>query len=109
MRARTRQRGFIDLRGITLGDWIVLIASAVTVISLFMTWFSASTPKPHGEWAFTYSEVASVVVIVLFLFTLFLVVYPALASETNIPAFPFASPVLFFIIGSLVLLVLTYE
>ena len=58
----------------------------LTVISLFLPWFVSSVPRTHGEWAFTYSEAASVVVIVFFLATLFLVLYPAIAAELGLSA-----------------------
>ncbi len=106
---RVRRRGFLDLRQITLGDWIILLASILTVISLFMTWFVTSVPKPHGEWAFTYSEVASVVVIVIFLATVFLIFYPALAEEAGLPPLPITTPVIFLGMGGLMILVFTYE
>ncbi len=60
----------------SIGDYIVLVASVLTLVSLFLPWFTSSVPRPHSEWAFTYSEVASVVVIVFFLATVFLVVVP---------------------------------
>lgn len=106
---RVRRRGFVDLRRITLGDWIILAAGIMTIASLFMTWFVTSVPNPHGEWAFTYSEVASVVVIVVFLATLFLILYPAFAEDAGFPPLPFATPLIFLGLGGLLLLVFTYE
>ncbi|HEX6506381.1 MAG TPA: hypothetical protein VF221_02005 [Chloroflexota bacterium] len=107
--ARARRRGFIDVRRITIGDYIVLAASALTVISLFLPWFTSSVPSSHGEWAFTYSEVASVVVIVFFLATLFLVVYPAVASEMGLPPLPFSTPLIYLTMGAILLLMFVYE
>lgn len=106
---RVRQRRFLDLRQLTIGDYIVLLASLFTVASLFMTWFVTSLPRPHGEWAFTYSEVASVVVIVFFLATIFLVLYPVIAQEMGLAPLPFATPVVFLTLGSILLLLFTYE
>lgn len=106
---RVRRRSFVDLRRVTIGDWIVLAASAFTVISLFLPWFGQSTPRPHDEWAFTYSEVASVVVIVFFLATLFLVVYPSLSPDLGVAPLPFSTPVVFFFMGAILLLLFTYE
>ena len=59
--ARPRRGPIMDLRRITIGDYIVLVASLLTVISLFMTWFVSNVPGTHNQWAFTYSEVAAVV------------------------------------------------
>lgn len=106
---RVRRRGFLDLRRLAIGDYIVLIASLFTVASLFMTWFITSVPRTHGEWAFTYSEVASVVVIVFFLATIFLVLYPAISGDIGLAPLPFATPVVFLTMGSILLLLFTYE
>lgn len=106
---RARRRGFLDLRRLEIGDYIVLLASLFTVASLFMTWFITSVPRAHGEWAFTYSEVASVVVIVFFLTTIFLVLYPAAAAQMGLPPLPFATPVVLLTMGSILLLLFTYE
>src|SRR5919205_2161315 len=106
---RSRRRGFIDLRHITIGDWILVVAALLAVASLFMPWFISSIPRSHGEWAFTYSEVASVVVIVFFLATLFLVIYPALSPELGLPPLPFATPLIFFTMGAILILLFTYQ
>lgn len=106
---RIRRRGFLDLRRLAIGDYIVLIASLFSVISLFMTWFVTTVPHTHGEWAFTYSEVASVVVIVFFLATIFLVLYPVIADQMGLAPLPFATPVVLLAMGSILLLVFTYE
>jgi hypothetical protein len=106
-RSRPPRRSFIDLRRIMLGDFIVLVASLTALISLFLPWFSGG---PSGkQWAFAYSEWASVIVIVFFLATLFLVLYPAIAPEVNGPPLPFSTPVVFAFMGSLLLLLITYE
>jgi hypothetical protein len=106
---RSRRRGFMDLRRITIGDWILVVAALLAVASLFMPWFISSIPRSHGEWAFTYSEVASVVVIVFFLATLFLVIYPALSPELGLPPLPFATPLIFFSMGAILILLFTYQ
>lgn len=106
---RSRQRGFIDARRITLGDYIVLAAGLVTVISLFLPWFVSSIPGAHSEWAFTYSDAVSVVVIVFFLATLFLVLYPALAGPSGFPPLPFAPPLVYLCIGIVLVLMFDYE
>lgn len=106
---RPRRRGFIDLRRITIGDYMVLVAGLLTVISLFLPWFISSVPRTHGEWAFTYSEAASVLVIVFFLATLFLVLYPAIASEMGLPPLPFSTPVVYITLGAVLLLIFVYE
>lgn len=106
---RPRHRGFIDLRRITIGDYVVAAAGLLTVISLFLPWFISNVPRTHGEWAFTYSEAASVVVIVFFLATLFLVLYPAISAEMGLPPLPFSTPVLYLTLGSILLLIFVYE
>lgn len=106
---RVRRRAFFDLRRITIGDWIVLVAALLTLASLFMTWFTTSVPRAHGEWAFTYSEVACVVVIVIFLATLFLVIYPGLSPDVGLPPLPFSTPLIFVTMGTILVLVFDYE
>jgi hypothetical protein len=106
---RPRRGGFIDLRRITLGDYMVLVAGCLTVVSLFLPWFISSVPRTHGEWAFTYSEAASVVVIIFFLATVFLVLYPAIAAEMGLPPLPFSTPVVYMTLGGVLLLVFVYE
>lgn len=107
--ARVQRRSSIDLRRVTIGDWIVLVAGLFTVVSLFLPWFVTGTPRQHNEWAFTYSEVASLLVIVFFLVTVFLVLYPAVAAEFGLAPLPFSPPVLFFFMGALLVLVFTYQ
>src|SRR5437763_1692443 len=107
--ARPRRRSFIDLRRITIADYIVLASSLLALVSLFMPWFVSSLPPSRSQWAFTYSEVASVVVIVFFLATLFLSIYPLLAAEAGFPALPFSTPLVFLTMGSILLLLFTYE
>jgi hypothetical protein len=99
----------LDLRRVTIGDYIVLVASLLTVVSLFMTWFVSNVPGTHNQWAFTYSEVAAVVVIVFFLATLFLVVYPAIAPELGLPPLPFSTPLVFLTMGGILLLIFMFE
>lgn len=106
---RSRRHRFIDLRRIMIGDYIVLLASLFTLISLFMPWFMTTVPGSHDQWAFTYSEVASVVVIVFFLASLFLVIYPAVSAEAGLPPLPFATPLIFLTMGSVLLLLFMYE
>jgi cytochrome bd-type quinol oxidase subunit 2 len=89
-----------------LGDYIVLFSSLLALISLFLPW---STGTQGKQWAFAYSEWASVIVIVFFLATLFLIFYPAVASEMSGPPLPFSTPVVFGFMGALLLLLLTYE
>ena len=106
---RSRMRPLLDLRQIAIGDYIILVSSLLTLVSLFLPWFRTSITHPHDEWAFTYSEVASIVVILFFLLTLFLVIYPAISPETGAPPLPFATPPVFLIIGAVLLLLFTYE
>jgi hypothetical protein len=106
---RRRRGGFIDIARITLGDWIVLIAGLLTVVSLFLPWFLSNVPGTHDQWAFTYSEVFSVVVLVFFLATLFLVIYPAISNEMGLPPLPFSTPVIFLTMGAILLLLFFYE
>jgi hypothetical protein len=107
---RTRRRSFIDLRRITIGDYVVLFAALFSAISLFLPWFvSSTTTGSHNQWAFTNSEIAAVVVIVFFLATLFLVIYPAVSGELRLPPLPFSTPLIFLTMGSLLLLLFTYE
>jgi len=105
---RARRRSFLELQRITLGDWIVLLAGALTVASLFFPWFVSSVAS-STQWAFTYSEVFSVVVIVFFLATLFLVIYPALSPDLGLPPLPFSTPVIFLTMGSILLLSYMYQ
>jgi hypothetical protein len=50
-----------------------------------------------------------VVVIVFFLATLFLVIYPTVAAEFGLPPLPFSTPLFFLTMGSILLLMFTYE
>jgi hypothetical protein len=99
----------MDLRRVTIGDYVVLVASLLTVVSLFMTWFVSNVPGTHNQWAFTYSEVASVVVIVFFLATVFLVLYPVIAPEFGLPPLPFSTPLIFLTMGGILLLMFMFE
>lgn len=108
-RVQSQRRAFIDVRRITLGDYVVLASSLLTFISLFLPWRKSNLPGSRSEWAFTYSEWTSVIVIVFFLAILFLVVYPALSPDLNLPPLPFATPVIFLTMGALLLLMYTYE
>ena len=105
-RSRPQRRSFIDLGRIMLGDYIVLFSSVLALISLFLPWVSGG---PGKQWAFAYSEWASVITIVFFLATLFLVFYPAVAPEVSSPPLPFSTPVVFAFMGSVLLLLFTYE
>jgi hypothetical protein len=107
-RVRPQRRSFIDLRRITIGDYIVLCSSLLVLISLFLPW-STNIPGRKDQWAFAYSEIASVVVIVFFLATLFLVVYPALSADLGLPALPFSTPVVFILMASILVLLATFE
>ena|SRR5579884_2046522 len=107
--ARPRRGSTMDLRRITIGDYIVLVASLLTVASLFMTWFVSNVPGSHSQWAFTYSPVAAVVVIVFFLATIFLVLYPALSPQLGLPALPFSTPVIFLLMGAILLILFVFE
>jgi hypothetical protein len=106
--ARHRRRGVIDLRRITIGDWVLVAASVMAVASLFLPW-STSSIAPRAQWAFTYSEWASVTVIVFFLATVFLVIYPALSPDLGLPPLPFATPLIFFMMGATLILLFTYQ
>src|SRR5947209_20623464 len=97
--ARVRRRRFMDLRQITMGDYVSLVAGILIFASLFMPWAVSNIQGAHSQWAFTYSEVASVVVIVLFLATLFLIIYPVVSTEVGLPPLPFATPLVFLCIG----------
>lgn len=106
---RPRQRTFFDARRIALGDYIVLASALVTLISLFLPWFVSTIPGVRSEWAFTYSEAASVVVIVFFLATLFMAIYPALAATNGLPTLPFGPPLVYLGMGIILLLLFDYE
>lgn len=106
-RVRTRRRGIIDLHRIAIGDYVILAAAILILVSLFLPWFVV--PGARSQWAFTYSELAAIVVIVFFLATLFLVIYPALSPDLQLPLLPFATPLVFFFLGSVLLLLFTYE
>lgn len=108
-RVRPQRRGVIDLGRIAIGDWIVLFAGLLTVASLFMPWFITDVPGSHDQWAFTYSDWASVVVIVFFLATLFLVVYPSLSPELGLPPLPFSTPLIYLVMGGILLLLFVFE
>jgi len=107
--ARNRRRGFVNLHQVTVGDWIVLFASLMAVVSLFLTWYQAETPGAKGQWAFSFSPWTSIIVILFFLVTLFLTLYPAMHDEFGLPPLPFASPLIFMTIASLLLLIFAYE
>jgi hypothetical protein len=53
--------------------------------------------------------VAAVIVIVFFLATIFLVIYPALSPDLGLPPLPFSTPVVFLTMGAILLLMFTYE
>lgn len=108
-RVRPPRRAFIDVRSITIGDYIVLFSSLLALVSLFLPWFINHTLGAHDQWAFTYSEVAAVVVIVFFMATIFLVIYPALSPDLRLPLLPFSTPVVFMTMGAVLLLLFTYE
>jgi hypothetical protein len=108
-RVRPQRRSLIDVRRITIGDYIVLASSLLTAISLFLPWFTSTLPSTPSQWAFTYSELVSVIVIVFFLAALFLVVYPSLSPDANLPPLPFSTPVVFLSMGELLLIMFTYE
>jgi hypothetical protein len=106
--ARPRRSGFLDMRRITLGDYVVLGAALLMLISLFLPWFSV--PGVTGDkWAFAHSEIAAVIVIIFFLASVFLVIYPSISSEMGLPPLPFSTPVVFLIMGAILLLIFTYE
>ncbi len=107
---RPRRSGFLDLRQIAIGDYVVLASSLMTVISLFLPWLVRTDGVgPHTDSAFAYSEVAAVVVIVFFLATLFLVIYPAITRDLGFPVLPFSTPLIFLSLGFILLLVFDYE
>lgn len=108
-RTRARRRSFLDLSQIQIGDYIILISAALAVVSLFLPWLVTNTPGSHNEWAFTYSDIAAVIVIVFFLATLFLVVYPALSPDLNLPLLPISTPLLFFLMGGIMLVISVFE
>jgi hypothetical protein len=108
-RTRVRQRGAIDLRRIGIGDYIVLLSSLFTLVSLFLPWFVSSIGPTRSQWAFTYSEVASVLVIVVFLVTTLLVLYPAIAPDFGLAPLPFATPLPMLTMGMVLLLLFDYE
>jgi hypothetical protein len=106
---RPRRRAILDLRRVTIGDYIVLFSALCTVISLFLPWFTSAAPGTRSQWAFTYSQIAAVVVIVFFLAALFLVFYPALSPDLGLPPLPFSTPLVFLLMGSILLLLFVYE
>jgi hypothetical protein len=106
---RSRRTGFFDARRIMLGDYVVLASSLITLISLFLPWFASSTYGVRSQWAFTYSEIACVVVIVFFLATLFLVIYPAIAGGSGLPPLPFAPPLIYLCLGIILLLMFDFQ
>lgn len=108
-RVRPQRRSFIDLRRIAIGDYIVLASALLITVSLFLPWFVTNAPGSHSQWAFTYSEIAAVVVIVFFLASIVLVIYPALSPDLRLPVLPFSTPVIFMTMGALLLLLSTYE
>lgn len=108
-RARPRRRPGFELRRITLGDWVVLVSSVLILVSLFLPWFVSNVPGAHSQWAFTYSPVFAAVVIVVFLATLFLVVYPIAAAEFGLALLPFSAPLLYFVMGIGLLLLSIFQ
>ncbi|MGI8826115.1 MAG: hypothetical protein ACR2JC_10815 [Chloroflexota bacterium] len=106
---RSRRTSFLDFRRIFIGDYVVLFASVMTVVSLFLPWFVSSIGPTKTETAFAYSLVCSTVVIIFFLATLFLVLYPALSSDFGLPPLPFSTPIVFLTLGGILLLLFTFE
>ncbi|HLJ65748.1 MAG TPA: hypothetical protein VKX16_00130 [Chloroflexota bacterium] len=106
---RPRRRSRFDLQRVTIGDYIVLVSALLTFICLFLPWFTTSLTSHSDTWAFAYSEVAAVVVIIFFLVTIFLVFYPALAPDFGLTPLPFATPVVFLTMGGILLLLFTFE
>jgi hypothetical protein len=94
---------------ITIGDYIVLFSALITAFSLFLPWFTSSTPGTQSQKAFAYSEVASVIVLVFFLTALFLVIYPAISPDAGLPPLPFSTPVVLLTMGAILVLIFTYE
>lgn len=108
-RVRPQRRSFIDLQRIALGDYIVLASGLLTFVSLFLPWIVLTGPPSHSEWAFKYSQIAAVMVMVFFLATIFLVVYPALSPDLGLPPMPFSTPVVFLTMGAILLLLFSFE
>lgn len=106
---RARRRSFLQLGRVTIGDWIVLVAACLTAISLFLPWFVSNVPGSSTQSAFAYSELFSVVVLVFFLATLALVIYPALSPDLGLPPLPFSTPVIFVFMGLVLLLMYFFE
>lgn len=106
---RSRRRAVVDLRRIMIGDYIVLVAGFMTLISLFMPWFVSSIGPSRTQNAFAYSPLFSTIVIVFFLATIFLVLYPAVAPEFGLPLLPFSTPLVFMALGGILLLMVMYE
>lgn len=106
---RPRRHRFIDLRRVAIGDWIVLVAGLLTVLSLFLQWFVSNVPGTPAQNAFAYSPDFSVVVLVFFLATLGLVIYPALSPDLRLPPLPFSTPVIFLFMGMVLLLMYFFE
>ena len=106
---RSRRRAFLDLRRITIGDWIVLVAGLLTAVSLFLQWFVSNLPQTAPQNAFAYSPDFCVVVLVFFLATLGLVIYPALSPDLRLPPLPFSTPVVFVGMGLILLLMFFFE
>lgn len=108
-RVRPQRRSFIDLQRITIGDYLVLASALLTFVSLFLPWITLNGPPSHSEWAFKYSEIAAVIVIVFMLATIFLVIYPALSSDLGLPVMPFSTPVIFLTMGGILVLLFSFE
>lgn len=106
---RVRRRSFVDLRKILIGDYIVLVAALISLVSLFLPWFVSSIGPSHVETAFAYSAIASTVIILMFLATIFLVIYPALSPDLRVPRFPLATAPIFLLFGAVLTLLTTYE
>ncbi len=108
-RSRTRRGSFLELHRITIGDYVILASAIFATISLFLPWLVNNAPGTKNEWAFTYSPWAAVIIIVLFLTALFLVIYPALSPDLRFPALPVSTPLIFLLMGGLMLLLFAYE
>jgi hydrogenase-4 membrane subunit HyfE len=109
VRSARRNRQVIDLGQIAIGDYVVLGAATLSLVSLFLPWFKTTIGPARTEWAFTYSQVASIVVLLVFLLTMFLVVYPAISPNAGLPPLPFSTPLPLLAMGFLLLLVTDYE
>ena len=92
----------MDLRRLRAGDWILALAGAALLASLFLPWYL--TPGP-GASTLSGWEALSVTDVLLALIALFVLAIPVVAAVRHVPAVPLAMEGLAFPVGVIALIV----